>query len=105
MAAGQGVSEKIPVSVNKLLGGKGSKLHSHEVHLRRTDNGGYVAHHQLRDKHGSLPSDGQRSEAEYALADKAAMLAHIEQHMTDAPGQDDDEEQQPQGAPQQGPVQ
>ena len=83
MAAEQGASAN--PTVKKLLGGAGKALHSHEIHLRRTDNKGFIAHHQLRDKHGNPPSDGQRSEAEYALPDKAAMLAHLEQHMGDMP--------------------
>lgn len=103
MAQEQGASAKMPAVARKVLGGAGAKLHSHEVHLRRTDNKGYIAHHQLRDKHGNPPSDGQRSEAEYALPDKAAMLAHLEQTMGAEPQGDDEE--QPQGAPQQGPVQ
>ena len=63
MAHGQGMSEKIPSAAMKALGGAGKPLHSHEVHLRRTDNGGYVATHHLRDKNGRPPQDGQRSEA------------------------------------------
>lgn len=83
--------------VKRILGGRGKKLHSHEVHLRRTDNGGYVAKHDLRDRQGHPPSDGQRGEAEYSLADKAAMLAHMDQHMGDAEP-DEGDEQEPQEA-------
>lgn len=85
----------VPESAKKILGGKGKKLHSHEVSVRRTDGKGYIAKHQLRDKRGNPPSDGQRGEAEYALPDKAAMLAHLEQHMGDQEP-DDDEAQGPQ---------
>lgn len=81
--------------VKRILGGRGKKLHSHEVHLRRTDNGAYVARHDLRDNRGNPPMDGQRGEAEYALADKAAMLEHMSQHMGDTEP-DDDEAQEPQ---------
>lgn len=77
----------------KILGGKGKKLHTHEVHLRRTKNAGYIARHELRDKQGNPPQDGQRGEAEYALPDKAAMLAHMAQHMGDQQQPDDEEEQ------------
>jgi hypothetical protein len=83
---------------SKILGGKGKKLHTHEVHLRRTKNKGYIARHELRDKSGNPPQDGQRGEAEYALPDKAAMLAHIMQHMGDEQQQPDDEEE-PGGGP------
>lgn len=105
MASEQGLSATMPAAAKKVLGGAGSKLHSHEVHLRRTDNKGYIAKHQLRDKHGNPPQDGQRSEAEYALPNKAAMLAHLEQTMGNDPQQDDEEPGGAQGAPQQAPVQ
>lgn len=80
-------------ATKKILAGKGQKLHTHEVHLRRTDNKGYVARHDLRDKHGRPPADGQRGEKEYSLADKTAMLQHINQHM----GEMEPEEQGEQG--------
>jgi len=67
----------------KILGEKGKKLRAHEIHVRRTKNKGYIARHELRDKDGNPPSDGQRGEAEYALPDKAAMLAHMGEHMSD----------------------
>ena len=103
--------EQATSAVRKILGGASKPLHTHELHLRRTKNKGYIAKHDLRDKDGNPPSDGQRSEAEYALGSKAAMLKHIEQHMGDQPQQDDDQQDQsaaPQpgaGAPPQGPVQ
>lgn len=77
----------------QILGGKGKKLHTHEVHLRRAQKGAYIARHELRDKAGNPPQDGQRGEAEYALPDKAAMLAHMQQHMGDEPQGGDDEEE------------
>lgn len=93
-------------AVRKILGGKGKPLHTHEIHLRRTKNKGYIAKHDLRDKDGNAPTDGQRGEAEYALANKAAMLAHVDQHMGGSatqPGDDEQEDQdQPQGAAAQG---
>jgi hypothetical protein len=74
---------QMPESAKQILGGKGKKLHTHEIHMRRTDNKGYVARHDLRDKQGNPPMDGQRGEAEYSLADKEAMLAHMGQYMGD----------------------
>ena len=74
----------------KILGGKGAKLHAEGMHIRRTANKGFIAKHELRDKKGNPPMDGQRGEAEYSLADKAALLKHIEEHMQDEP---DEEEQ------------
>jgi hypothetical protein len=82
-------------SAKNILGGKGKQLHTHEIHLRRTKNKGYIARHELRDKAGNPPQDGQRGEAEYALADKAAMMAHLEQHMGDQPQGDDEEQAAP----------
>lgn len=89
---------QIPAAVKRTLGGHGKKLHSHEVHLRRTSDGkGYIARHDLTDSQGNPPTDGQRGSAEYALPDKAAMMAHMEEHMGQAPEPDEDE-----GQPQQG---
>jgi hypothetical protein len=78
-------------AAKSILGGKGKQLHTHEIHLRRTRNKGYIARHELRDKAGNPPQDGQRGEAEYSLADKKAMLAHLEQHMGDEPQGDEEE--------------
>lgn len=96
MAAEQGTS-----ALSKILGGAGKKLHTHEIHVRRTKNKGYIAKHDLRDKDGNPPKDGQRGEAEYALANKDAMLQHIAQHMgDDAQPQQGEDEQEPQAQPQ-----
>jgi hypothetical protein len=81
----QPLEPTMPDAAKKILGGQGKQLHTHEVHLRRTKNKGYIARHDLRDKNGNPAADGQRNEAEYALPDKAAMLAHIEQHMGEMP--------------------
>jgi hypothetical protein len=53
------------------------------MHIRRTDNKGFVAKHDLRNEHGQHPQDGQKSDAEYALANKKALLAHIDQAIPD----------------------
>jgi hypothetical protein len=80
------------MKANKILGGKGKQLRTHEVHVRRaSDRKGYIAKHDLRDKNGNMPMDGQRADAEYPLMDKAAMLAHMEQHMGDEPDEDDEQ--------------
>jgi hypothetical protein len=93
-----------PDRVRKILGGKGRKLHTHEIHVRRTANKGYIARHDLRDRHGHPPDDGQRGEMEYALPDQAAMLAHVQEHMGPTPpddeGQEPGEPQEPSGPPQ-----
>lgn len=70
-------------AASAILGSKGEKLHTHEMHIRRTDNKGFVAKHDLRNEHGQHPQDGQKSDAEYALANKKALLAHIDQAIPD----------------------
>jgi hypothetical protein len=82
----------------KILGGKGKKLHAHEMHIRHADNGGYIARHELRDKNGNPPADGQKSSIETQHPDMAALQAMIQEHMQqNAQGQpgaaepDDDE--------------
>jgi len=78
-----------PQEVQKILGGKGKKLHAHEIHVRRTENKGYIARHMLRDKHGNYPMDGQRGEAEYALANHDELLSHMKDHMADIPDEEE----------------
>lgn len=65
----------------KILGGKGKKLHSHAMHLRHADNGGYVSTHDLRDKDGNMPADGQRATAEKIHPDMDALVAAVKEHM------------------------
>jgi hypothetical protein len=83
-----------PEKVKRILGGKGKPLHSHEVHIRRTDNKGFVARHDLRDKHGNPPTDGQRDSAEYSLANPQELLDHLQQHMGQAQIEEPNEEDQ-----------
>lgn len=93
----------IPRAARKALSGKGAKLHAHEAHVRRTKNGGYVIRHDLRDKNGNPPTDGQRDSAEYHAASEAEMLANMQQHMGAGtgpgggaqPGDDEEDEEQP----------
>lgn len=75
--------ESPAASAAKVLSSHGAKLHTHELHLRRGTKGGYIAKHDLADEEGNPPTDGQRSTAEYPLADKAAMMAHLNEHMGD----------------------
>jgi hypothetical protein len=67
-------------SAAKVLASKGKKLHTHGMHLRRTQNG-YIAKHELRDSKGNHPQDGQSPEAEYNVANPAELAAHVSQHM------------------------
>ena len=73
-----------------MLASKGAKLRTHEMHVRRTDNGGYIARHELRDRHGRPPADGQRSEAEYALSNPEELARHVADHMG-APAEEEEE--------------
>ena len=87
--------------VQKILGGKGSKLHTHELHIRHADNGGYIAKHDLRDKHGNAPHDGQRASIETQHPNMDALKSMLEQNMQQGadgqPAQAGDDEE-PQGA-------
>ena len=70
------------------LGGKGKrKLHTHQMTIRKTANGGFIAQHQMADANGMPPPDASQAQ-EYALSDKAALMAHIDQHMDDGAGDD-----------------
>jgi hypothetical protein len=77
-------------SAAKVLASKGARLHTHEMHIRRTKNG-YVAKHDLRDSKGQPPQDGQDAQAEYNMANPKELAAHVEQHM--APAEPDEQEQ------------
>lgn len=65
--------------VRKMLGGRGAKLHTHEMHIHGTDNGKYVVKHDLRDKNGNPPTDGQRASAEHSLNTPEELAAHVQQ--------------------------
>jgi hypothetical protein len=86
------LSSPMPDAAAKVLGGKGKKLHTHEIHIRRTaEKGKFIANHDLRDKNGNPPQDGQRSSAEYPLSSPQELMAHVQQHMGQEP--DDDEQE------------
>jgi hypothetical protein len=67
-------------AAKRALSSRGKRLHTHEMHVRRTNNGGFIARHDLRDRNGQPPNDGQSDSAEYGLADQAALAEHIGQH-------------------------
>jgi hypothetical protein len=58
--------------------------------IRHADNGGYITRHEMRDKQGNPPVDGQRGSLEMQHPDMAALQAAVQQHM----------QQNPQGQPQ-----
>ena len=68
-------------SAAKALASKGSKLHTHEAHIRRTANGKYIVRHDLADENGQPPTDGQSPTAEHSLNNMAELQAHIGQAM------------------------
>jgi hypothetical protein len=74
----------------KVLGHMGKRLRTHEIHLRRAENG-YIAKHLLRDKEGNPPSDGQRAEREYTFDSLSNLAAHYAEHMPEKEGSDEDE--------------
>jgi hypothetical protein len=75
----------------------GKKLKTHEIHLRRTENG-YVAKHILRDHNGNPPDDGQRGEKEYNFDSLANLASHFAEHMPENAAPDEGEGE---GEPQQ----
>ena len=79
-------------AAEKILSGKGSKLSTHGIHIKRTDNQKYLVTHDLRDKNGNPPTDGQRPEATHTADSAQELATHIAQHM---PLQDPDEQQEP----------
>jgi hypothetical protein len=68
-------------AAEQILGGKGAKLSTHGMHVTRTDNKKYLVTHQLRDKNGNPPTDGQRGEAMHSLNSPEELAAHIQAHM------------------------
>jgi hypothetical protein len=84
-----------PVSENpalkQILGGKGKQLHTHEMHIRRTENG-YVAKHTLGDKHGHQSADGQSNSREYNMATPEELATHVQGAMQPIPQDNEDEQ-------------
>jgi hypothetical protein len=82
-------------AAEKALASKGSKLHTHQMHIRRGTKGGYIAKHDLADDDGNPPQDGQSSTAEYPLGSHQAMMEHVAENMP--PSADDEQPPAPQG--------
>jgi hypothetical protein len=61
----------------RALSSKGNKLHVHETHIRRIADGKFLVTHDLRDKHGHPPMDGQRDRREHSVDDVKALAAHV----------------------------
>jgi hypothetical protein len=61
---------------------EGKGKHPKEVHVRRGASGGYIAKHLHEPgEDGQMPPENGE---EHVLPDKAAMLAHMDEHMGDA---------------------
>jgi hypothetical protein len=88
---------QVPEAASKALGGKGKKLHTHEMRIRHADNGGYITHHELRDKHGNPPTDGQKASLENQHPDMAALQQAIAQHMQQGPQGQPGQPEEPDG--------
>lgn len=82
---------QIPQGVKKALGGKGKKLRTQEMTLRRLEKNRVLATHHLTDRNGVPPTDGQRSTMEYAV-DQDQIGDHVHNHM--GPDSDSDEDDQ-----------
>jgi hypothetical protein len=85
--------ESPAASAAKVLSSKGQKLHTDGMDIRRSANKGYITKHNLTDKNGNPPSDGQKPTKEYTHANMKELLAHVEQHMAQPQDQDTDDEQ------------
>ncbi len=75
--------ENPAAALSKSLGSHGKPLHTHEMHIRRGTKGGYIVKHDLVDGDGNLPTDGQRSTAEYPISSHPDLQAHVAEHMGD----------------------
>ena len=65
----------------QVLAEKGAKLRTHAMSIDRTDNNGYVVSHELRDKEGNMPTDGQRSSKRYHMNNAEELKEHVGKHM------------------------
>ena len=65
------------------------------MHLRRTANRGFITEHDLADKRGNPPTDGQHAKMEMHHNSLDELLAAVKQHMGQDPNADPDDEQAP----------
>jgi hypothetical protein len=78
----------------KALAGKGQRYKPHEIHIQRTQNKGYLVRHSLADKNGRAPTDGQRAELTYGLANHDELLNHLTAHFGDEPEESDNDKEE-----------
>jgi hypothetical protein len=62
----------------RALGSRGQRLHVHETHIRRIADGKFLVTHDLRDRHGNPPMDGQSNRREHSVDNAKELAAHVE---------------------------
>jgi hypothetical protein len=60
-----------------VLGSRGEKLHTHEMHIRRIADGKFLVTHDLRNKRGMPPMDGQHDRREHSVDNVKALAEHV----------------------------
>lgn len=81
-----------------VLGGKGERLHTHAMTIRRIADGKYIASHEMRNKRGDPPADPRRAVREHSLDDHKHLARHVEAAMAPDPDAED-EAAEPAGSP------
>jgi hypothetical protein len=64
-------------SAKDVLSRHGQKLHIHESHIRKIADGKFLVTHDLRDKHGRPPMDGQRDRREHSVDNVKGLAEHV----------------------------
>jgi hypothetical protein len=68
-------------TARRIMGGKGKRLHVQSMNIRRAENQSFIVQHELADRQGNPPIDGQRSHVEYAIPNRESLLAHVAKHV------------------------
>lgn len=58
------------------------KTHVHKVEVERGKKGGYVTHHEMRDKEGNMHESRR---GPHVIASKKDLQAHMDEHLGDQP--------------------
>ena len=67
-----------------LGGGARKRKRTPNIHIRPTANGGFIAQHSADpNAPPGATDDGAGGPQEYGLSDKAALMAHMDQHIPD----------------------
>lgn len=73
---------------------KSSGKKPHEVHIRHSENGGYLIRHSFKNQPGEMPTDDK----EYHANDMNELQNHLQEHLDNSPEGGGEEEPQG-GAP------